>query len=48
MSLLLKLRVMEVSLAIVRFAVGKSCMGGISVISEWDATRNESLGLSSG
>jgi hypothetical protein len=27
MSLLLKVRVMEMSLAIVRFAVGKSCMG---------------------
>jgi hypothetical protein len=27
MSLLLKVRVMEMSLAIVRFAVGKSCTG---------------------
>jgi hypothetical protein len=27
MSLLLKVSVMEISLAIVRFAVGKSCMG---------------------
>jgi hypothetical protein len=48
MSFLLKVRVMEISLAIVRFAVGKSARGRMSVISQWDATRNESLDLSSG
>ncbi len=48
MSLLLKVRVMEMSLVSVRFAVSKSHMGGMNVISGWDATRNESLDLSSG
>jgi hypothetical protein len=47
MSLWLEVRVMEMSLAIVRFAVGKSCTGN-NVISEWEATRNDSCDLSSG
>jgi hypothetical protein len=48
MSLWLVVRVMEMSLAIVMFAVGYLARATMGVISGWEATSNESLDLSSG